>query len=90
MQFTFAPRVVVDGTFLTDTAGTLYATGRYNHATIMLGSNRDEGTLNLVVNPEFMPYLFLSTPPPISRDMFSQLVSNEVDYFLGEIIVEWS
>jgi carboxylesterase type B len=67
---------VVDGTFLVDTPMNLYATGRYNHADLLLGSTRDEGTSILLGYPQFQDYVTSEEPPTLSRELFDELLSS--------------
>ncbi|XP_038046537.1 cholinesterase 1-like [Patiria miniata] len=69
--------VVVDGRFLIDTPEALYATGRYNHVDLLLGTNKDEGTLFLVGQPRFSDYVNSEEPPALSRQDFDELIDSE-------------
>ncbi|XP_022101723.1 cholinesterase 1-like [Acanthaster planci] len=78
-----SPPVVVDGTFLDDTPANLYATGRYNHAPILLGTTRDEGTLFVSINAFFGPGA-QEEPPFLTKEDFDRALSAEVaNYFYG-------
>ncbi|XP_022101725.1 cholinesterase 1-like [Acanthaster planci] len=77
------PPVVVDGTFLDDTPANLYATGRYNHAPILLGTTRDEATVFVSSNPAFGPGA-QEEPPYLTKEDFDRALSAEVaNYFYG-------
>ncbi|XP_022105590.1 acetylcholinesterase-like [Acanthaster planci] len=78
---TFRGPVVVDGTFLVDTPMNLYATGRYNHADLLMGTNRDEGTLFLLYSPLFLDYLNSKEPPKVTRKDFDELLASDI--YLG-------
>ncbi|XP_038046538.1 cholinesterase 1-like [Patiria miniata] len=69
--------VVVDGSFLVDTPEALYATGRYNHADLLLGTNKDEGTLFILTLPRFYGAFFSQKPPTMSRQDFDELIAKE-------------
>ncbi|XP_038046539.1 cholinesterase 1-like [Patiria miniata] len=77
---TFLSAVVVDGSFLVDTPEALYATGRYNHADLLLGTNKDEGTLSVLANPRFSDYVTSEEPPTLSRQDFDELIAG--DFYL--------
>ncbi|XP_022105612.1 cholinesterase 1-like [Acanthaster planci] len=80
---TFRSFVVVDGTFLVDTPANLYATGRYNHADVLLGTMKDEGTLPLLYLPNIESYLTSEVAPTFRRQDFDDIVSFELSSFLG-------
>ncbi|XP_022101672.1 cholinesterase-like [Acanthaster planci] len=77
---TTVPPVVVDGTFLDDTPANLYATGRYNHASILLGTNSEEGSLFVRNNPLFGSGAQEETPF-LTKEDFDRGVSAEVANF---------
>nr|XP_054750094.1 uncharacterized protein LOC129255792 [Lytechinus pictus] len=64
--------VTLDGSFLDDTPTNLYEMGDFANVPIMVGFNKDEGTLN--------PFFFLQdyvgspTPPPINRTYFEGVI----------------
>ncbi|XP_038048140.1 cholinesterase 1-like [Patiria miniata] len=64
----------VDGTFLTMTPLEAYASGTYNHVPMLIGTNRDEGTLFFAFNPLFVEYLTDKNPPFVNRTLFDALV----------------
>ncbi|XP_033624927.1 cholinesterase 1-like [Asterias rubens] len=82
-QLFFRTDPVVDGEFLSDTPANLYSTGQYNHAKILLGSNADEATYILIYNPQFSQYLADEDPPFIGRDMFEQLLTQQLYHYYG-------
>ncbi|XP_022105576.1 cholinesterase-like [Acanthaster planci] len=72
---------VVDGTFLVDTPANLYATDRYNHADLLLGTTKDEGTIGLTYSPLFWDYWYSKEPPTVSREAFDEILAGA--YFPG-------
>jgi carboxylesterase type B len=80
---TFLSPAVVDGTFLVDTPANLYATGRYNHADLLLGTNKDDGTVFLLFLPSFASYTTSENPPTMKRQDFYDIVNFELSYSLG-------
>jgi carboxylesterase type B len=79
---TFRSPPVVDGNVLEDTPANLYATGQYNHADLLLGTTRDEGTLFLPFTPGFESFLTSAAPPTISKEVFEAIVTGELSTFL--------
>ena len=76
--------MVVDGAFLAAPADILYATGRYNSANLLVGSNRDEGTLTLLNNPRFYEYIASPSPPPIGREVLDEQLAFDFTVTLGK------
>ncbi|XP_038079002.1 cholinesterase 1-like [Patiria miniata] len=76
-QSLFRSAPVLDGTFLDDTPANLYATGRYNHVKLLLGSNKDEGTFNVYLSQQFGEYRTKEQAPIINEEAFDQLVTEK-------------
>ncbi|XP_041474583.1 acetylcholinesterase-like [Lytechinus variegatus] len=64
--------ITLDGTFLDDTPTNLYKKGDFSNVTLVVGFNKDEGTLAPLY---FFPQYYGSpTPPPTSRELFEDVV----------------
>jgi len=73
--------VTVDGIFLKDRPENLYLSGQFNRGNLLLGSNRDDGTLFLLYDPLFAQYLGSSSRPNISRELLTTVFRTELYYF---------
>ena len=69
-----------------DTPANLYATGRYNHVNILLGTLADEGSTFVLLNPLFVDYVTRKEAPFISREIFEQILPIDVSLYLGKMI----
>jgi carboxylesterase type B len=79
----FRAAVVVDGIFLKDRPENLYRSGNYNRGNLLLGSNKDDGTLFLLYDPLFAQYLSSPTRPNITKELFDTILKQELYYFYG-------
>ena len=78
--------VTLDGTFLEDTPTNLYEQGDFANVPILVGFNRDEGTIGPYFY--FPRYKGSETPPPISRFIFEgYLKAIMINYGLDDDIV---
>ena len=75
---------VLDGVFLEDLPLNLYNSGRYNHATILLGTNADEGSLILLLDPELEGYYASEAAPVITRQQFKDGLSDQLTLQFGK------
>ena len=72
--YTLQYPVTLDGTFLEDTPTNLYDMGDFADVPIMVGFNKDEGTMTpFFLLPE---YVGSPTPPPINRTFFEEIVKS--------------
>ncbi|XP_071499943.1 acetylcholinesterase-like [Diadema antillarum] len=71
--------VTLDGTFLDDTPKNLYDKGDFARVPLLIGFNRDEGTLTPF--SYFPRYVGSPTPPQISRDFF--------EWYVGYILTSY-
>jgi len=83
LQVLFRSAVVADGTFLSDSPAKLYAAGRYQRVNLLLGTNADEGTLFVFLNPRAADYVTSQDSPLTSREIFDEVLSEEFTYYLG-------
>ncbi|XP_033625000.1 cholinesterase 2-like [Asterias rubens] len=74
---------VLDGVFLEDLPLNLYNSGRFNHATILLGTNADEGSLILLLDPELEGYYASEAAPVITRQQFKDGLSDQLTLQFG-------
>ncbi|XP_054751994.2 cholinesterase 1-like [Lytechinus pictus] len=81
--------VSVDGYLLTDTPANLYSRGDVQHPKLLIGFNKDEGSIREF--GENLAYAGSSTGPPISKSTLEESVkASSAKYGLGDAILQRS
>lgn len=81
--------VSVDGYFLTDTPANLYRRGDVQHPALLIGFNKDEGSIR--VFGENLAYAGSTKGPPINKSSLEESVkASSAKYGLGDAILQES